>query len=111
MFIQSYNSVNGLKSPLRKVRLPFFDFVSCHFEIEIAQDNLQTFNSMFNDSKILPKTPLFKFDFLAILPKSIDLEEIVELSNSHLAHLIMLTCLIERFTHLQRNKRKMRRIF
>jgi hypothetical protein len=83
MFIQSYNSLNGLKSPLRKVRPPFLDFVSCHFEIEIAQDNLQTFNSMFNGSKVLPKTPLFKFDILAIFPKSIDLEKIVELSNSH----------------------------
>jgi hypothetical protein len=38
---------------------------------------------MFNGSKVLPKTLLFKFDFLTILPKSIDLEEIVELSNSH----------------------------
>jgi hypothetical protein len=83
MFIQSYNSLNGLKFPFRKVQPPFFDFVSCHFEIEIAQDNLQNFNSMLNGSKILPKTPLSKFDFLAILPKSIDLEEIVELSNSH----------------------------
>jgi hypothetical protein len=62
---------------------PFLVFVSCYFEIEITQDNLQTFNSMFNGSKVFPKTPLFKFDFLAILLKSIDLEEIMELSNSH----------------------------
>jgi hypothetical protein len=60
----------------------FLDFVNCHFEIEIAKDNLQSFNSMFNGSKVLPKTPILKFDFLVILPKSIDPKEIIELSNS-----------------------------
>ncbi len=37
---------------------------------------------MFNGSKVLPKTPILKFDFLVILPKSIDPKEIIELSNS-----------------------------
>jgi hypothetical protein len=60
IFPKSYIFFNSMKSIHRGVWSPPH-FVICFLETKNAQDNLQTFNSMFNVLKVLPETPPSKF--------------------------------------------------